>query len=103
MEVSQGMELNTSAKLWFSSITSITCFECGTPLELVEPGVGVGVGPGAPGVGVALAPGGADGVVSDPPFFAESDPPPQPAKKSEMGRIAVKMKAANPDRAQKRM
>src|SRR6516162_9695844 len=49
------MELITCAKVWFSSITSTTCAECGTLL------VGVGLGDGA-GVGDGVGAGVGDGV-----------------------------------------
>lgn len=57
---SQGMELITCAKVWFSSITSTTCAECGTVLVGVGVGEGDGDGDGA-GLGDGTGVGDGDG------------------------------------------
>lgn len=76
MDVSQGMELTTWAKVWFSSITSTTCCEWGTPATGGGAGVGLGEGAGV-GVGEGTGAGAGLGVVFegvDDPLGAEEAP-----------------------------
>ena len=120
---SQGMELITCAKVWFSSITNTTCAECGTLLVGVGlgDGDGVGLGDGA-GVGEGDGAGVGDGVgvgdgsgvgagVGAGPVAGDGDgagvgvgaaawelEPPHPITKNKMETIANAMKNFEPIR-----
>ena len=116
------MELITWAKVWFSSITSTTCAECGTTAPGAGVGLGEGLGLGAgvgeglgvgAGVGAGLGAGeGAGeglgvGVDPDPVGdWLEASaflPPAQPPVQSTAEMAAVRMKMLKPILKVKRM
>src|SRR5215472_3897621 len=98
------MELSTSAKVWFSSITNTTCAECGTPLVGVGLGAGEGAGLGdgagdGPGVGPGAGVGAGVGVGEVSEFAPCAVEPPQPAARSKVKTIANATSVLNAKRS----
>src|SRR5260370_10286199 len=114
------MELITCAKVWFSSITSTTCAECGTADATGGVGLGDGAGEGegtGPGLGEGAGVGLGAGVDAGPGVVGVETGagvaaaweatalcvPPQPPRKSSAETTAHRTKMLKPILRVKRM